>query len=225
MPHAHPLVVPMMVDEVGLAHEMAALPLLMEIASGEHERYRDVFVRIKAIEALGRLAAPAAADLLRQILRERTGLMHVEPAGLRAAAEEALGLIENRPSSARVRATHDATERVSQAFSGQAGTRPRRYLRFPLPDPLPARIVAASAQGSASARVQSLSLGGAFLESNRRLNIGDALTVEIKAGLRSFQSTAVVRNITPVGGGVEFVHMKQDDREKLRRFLSRLSRT
>jgi hypothetical protein len=225
MPHAHPLVVPMMVDEVGLAHEVAALPLLMEIASGEHERYRDVFVRIKAIEALGRLAAPAAADLLRQILRTRTGLTHAEPAGLRAAAEEALGLIENRPSSARVRATHDATERVSQAFSGQTGTRPRRYLRFPLPDPLPARIVAASAQGSAVARVQSLSLGGAFLESNRRLNIGDALTVEIKAGLRSFQSTAVVRNITPAGGGVEFVHMKQDDREKLRRYISRLSRT
>ncbi len=224
MPHAHPLVVPMMVDEVGLAHEVAALPLLMEIASGEHERYRDVFVRIKAIEALGRLALPAAADLLRQILRTRTGLMYNEPAGLRAAAEEALGLIENRPSSARVRATHDATERVSQTFSGQAGTRPRRYLRFPLPDPLPARIVAASAQGSATARVQTLSLGGAFLESSRRLNVGDALTVEIKAGLRSFQSTAVVRNTTPAGGGVEFVHMKQDDREKLRRYISRLSR-
>lgn len=224
MPHAHPLVVPMMVDEVGLAQEIAALPLLMEIASGEHERYRDVFVRIKAIEALGRLAAPAAADLLRQILRTRTGLMHVEPAGLRAAAEEALALIENRPSSARVRAKYDETERLSKAFAGQEGTRPRRYLRFPLPDPLPARIVAASAQGSAMARVQSLSLGGAFLESNRRLNVGDALTVEIKAGLRSFQSTAVVRNITPVGGGVEFVHMKQDDREKLRRYISRLSR-
>jgi hypothetical protein len=224
MPHAHPLVVPMMVDEVGLANEMAALPLLMEIASGEHERYRDVFVRIKAIEALGRLGAPSAADLLRQILRGRTGLMHVEPAGLRAAAEEALALIENRPSSARVRAKYDETERLSKAFAGQEGTRPRRYLRFPLTEPLPARIVAASAPGSAAARVQTLSLGGAFLESSRRLNIGDALTVEIKAGLRSFQSTAVVRNITPAGGGVEFVHMKQDDREKLRRYLSRLSR-
>ncbi len=224
MPHAHPLVVPMMVDEVGLAHEMAALPLLMEIACGEHERFRDVFVRIKSIEALGRLGSPTAADLLRQILRTRTGLMHVEPSGLRAAAEEALGLIENRPSSARVRAVHSEAERVSQEFAGQPGTRPRRYLRFPLPEPLPARIVAASAQGSAIARVQTLSLGGAFLESNRRLNIGDALTVEIKAGLRSFQSTAVVRNITPAGGGVEFVHMKQDDREKLRRYLSRLSR-
>ncbi len=84
--------------------------------------------------------------------------------------------------------------------------------------------VAANAQGSAIARVQTLSMGGAFLESSRRLNIGDALTVEIKAGLRSFQSTAVVRNTTPAGGGVEFVHMKQDDREKLRRYISRLSR-
>ncbi len=224
MPHAHPLVVPMMVDEVGLAREMAALPLLMEIAVGEHERYRDVFVRIKAIEALGRLGSSASADLLRGILRTRTGLMHVEPAGLRAAAEEALALIENRPSSARVRAKYDETERVSKVFSGQAGTRARRYLRIPLSEPLPARIVVASAPGSMNARVQTLSMGGAFLESNRRLNIGDALTVEIKAGLRSFQSTAVVRNVSPAGGGVEFVHMKQDDREKLRRYISRLSR-
>jgi hypothetical protein len=224
MPHAHPLVVPMMVDEVGLARELAALPLLMEVASGQHERFRDVFVRIKAIEALGRMGSSEAADLLRQILRTRAGMMHVEPGGLRAAAEEALALIENRPSSARVRAKYDETERVSQAFAGQPGTRPRRYLRIPLTEPLPARIVAANAQGSAIARVQTLSMGGAFLESSRRLNIGDALTVEIKAGLRSFQSTAVVRNTTPAGGGVEFVHMKQDDREKLRRYISRLSR-
>jgi len=224
MPHAHPLVVPMMVDEVGLARELAAMPLVMEIASGQHERFRDVFVRIKAIEALGRMGSSEAAEMLRQILRTRTGMMHVEPGGLRAAAEEALALIENRPSSARVRAKYDETERVSQAFAGQPGTRPRRYLRIPLSDPLPARIVAANAQGSAIARVQTLSMGGAFLESSRRLNVGDALTVEIKAGLRSFQSTAVVRNTTPTGGGVEFVHMKQDDREKLRRYISRLSR-
>jgi len=224
LPNAHPLVVPMMIDEIGLSHELAALPLLLEIAAGQHERFHDVFVRIKAVEALGRLRSPLAAHLLRQILRQRNGLMHIEPAGLRAAAEEALGLIENRPSSARVRAAQEAAEQASQPFADVPGTRPRRYLRFDLDEPLPARIVAASAPGSANARVQTLSLGGAFIESNRRLNVGDALTVEIKAGLRSFQSTAVVRNISPAGGGVEFVHMKQDDREKLRRYLSRLSR-
>jgi hypothetical protein len=224
LPHAHPLVVPMMIDELGLGQEIAALPALLEIAAGQHERFRDVFVRIKAVEALGRLRAPAAAELLRQILRERNGLTHIEPAGLRAAAEDALGLIENRPSSARVRAAQDATERANLEHAELPGTRPRRYLRYALDDPLPARIVAASAQGSANARVPTLSMGGAFIESSRRLNVGDALTVEIKAGLRSIQGTAVVRNISPHGGGVEFVHMKQDDREKLRRFLSRLSR-
>jgi hypothetical protein len=35
---------------------------------------------------------------------------------------------------------------------------------------------------------------------------------------------AVVRNVTPSGGGVEFVHMNQDDREKLRRLVNRLMR-
>src|SRR5277367_856074 len=51
---AHPMVVPMMIDQIGLAQETTAIPQLMEIAPGEHEILRDQFVRIKAIEALGR---------------------------------------------------------------------------------------------------------------------------------------------------------------------------
>jgi hypothetical protein len=222
--NAHPLVVPMMLDEIGLSRETAALPTLLQIAAGQHERFHDVFVRIKAVEALGRLRNPAAADALRAILRRRDGLMHVEPAGLRAAAEEALGLIENRPSSVRVRASSEAVEKTSQPF-----TRPRRYLRFPVDPPLAARVVPTGGTTTvsptgASAQVKTISLGGAFLSSQQRFSIGDALTVEIRAGLRSIQSMAVVRNISPQGGGVEFVHMKQDDREKLRKFLSKLSR-
>src|SRR6266436_2305130 len=54
---AHPMVVPMMIDQLGLAQETTAVPQLMEIAAGEHESLRDQFVRIKAIEALGRMHA------------------------------------------------------------------------------------------------------------------------------------------------------------------------
>jgi len=54
---AHPMVVPMMIDQLGLAQETTAVPQLMEIAAGEHESLRDQFVRIKAIEALGRMRA------------------------------------------------------------------------------------------------------------------------------------------------------------------------
>src|SRR5712664_337657 len=96
---AHPLVVPMMIDQIGLSQETTAVAQLMEIAAGEHEILRDLFVRIKAIEALGRMRALEAAELLRQLAEGREGLTYAEPAGLRAAAEDALALLENRPSS------------------------------------------------------------------------------------------------------------------------------
>jgi len=215
--HAHPMVVPMMLDQIGLAQESAAVPPLLEIAAGKNERLSEVFIRIKAIEALGRMRATQAADLLRAILRKRDGLTHAEPAGLRAVAEEALALIENRPSSARVRAAQETLEKASFSF-----TRPRRYLRVPLSSPFAAQI---EGPHSGPARVRAISLGGAFLESNRQLSVGDSIRVEIRAGLRHIHSTAVVRNVAPNGGGVEFVHMKQEDREKLRRLVRRLLRS
>ena len=73
-----------------------------------------------------------------------------------------------------------------------------------------------------AARVRVLALGGAFLETDQRLAVGDSMQVEIRTGLRKIQSTAVVRNVTAVGAGVEFVHMKPRDRERLRRLLDQL---
>ncbi len=70
---------------------------LLQVAAGEHLVLRDIYLRIKATEALGRMRVAEAAPLLRQIVRDRNGLAHTEPAALRAAAEEALALLENRP--------------------------------------------------------------------------------------------------------------------------------
>jgi hypothetical protein len=215
LPETHPLVAPMMLDEIGLARESNAVPLLSEIAAGNLETLRDVFIRIKSIEALGRLRATSAAELLRALLRQRAGLVHTEPAGLRAAAEEALALIENHPASVRVRAARDATEKASISFA-----RPRRYLRIPLDRPFAARI---STPVAAAARVSSISLGGAFLESNQHLAVGEHIRVDIRAGMRRIHSTAVVRNVSPAGGGVEFLKMPDVDRERLRRLVRRLT--
>jgi hypothetical protein len=210
---AHPLVVPMMIDQIGLAQETTAVPQLMEIAAGEHEVLRDLFVRIKAIEALGRMRAVEAAELLRMLAEGREGLAFAEPSGLRAAAEDALAMIENRPSAARVRAAFE-----SAAPSGATYVVPRRYARVPLESPLRAQIDGAPA---GLARVKTISLGGAFLESPKKLSVGDSIKLEVRSGLRKIHFTAVVRNIGPEGSGVEFVHMKDEDREKLRRLVQR----
>jgi hypothetical protein len=211
---AHAMVVPCMIDHLGIAHETAAVPTLLQIAEGEHLVLRDIYFRIKAIEALGRMRVAEAAPPLLRIVRERNGLAHDEPAALRSAAEEALGLLENRPSSARARIAESARTKSSVAHS-----RPRRYLRARLQPPMQAAITGTR---SGSARVRVLALGGAFLETDQRLTLGDSMQLEIRTGLRRIQSTAVVRNITSTGAGVEFVHMKPRDRERLRRLIAEL---
>jgi hypothetical protein len=208
---AHPLVVPMMIDQIGIGQETTAVPMLMEIAAGEHETLRDQFVRIKAIEGLGRLRAFEALELLRQLAGQREGLTFVEPGGLRSAAEDALAMMEEGPTSARARA----------AFESQAATLggfvvPRRYTRIPLDSPLRANI---SGSQMSMARVKTISLGGAYLEAPNRLNVGDSIQLEIRSGLRKIHFTAVVRNVGPDGTGVEFVHMKDEDRDRLRKLV------
>jgi hypothetical protein len=210
---AHPLVVPMMIDQIGLAQETSCVPQLMEIAAGEHEALRDQFVRIKAIEALGRMRAREAAELLRSLAEKRDGIAYAEPSGLRAAAEDSLAMMEERPSSTRVRAAFEAAAQSSVNF-----VIPRRYARVPLESPLRAHIDGSQA---GMARVKTISLGGAYLESPKKLTVGDSIKLEIRTGLRKIHFTAVVRNIGAEGNGVEFVHMKDEDREKLRKLVQR----
>ena len=210
---AHPMVVPMMIDQIGLAQEATGVPQLLEIAAGEHEVLRDQFVRIKAIEALGRMRSYEAAELLHTLVEKREGLAYAEPAGLRAAAEDALALIENRPSFKQAAAAFGAPAQSSSGY-----LIPRRYVRVPLESPLRAQIEGASA---GLARVKTISLGGAYLESPRKLTVGDSIKLEVRTGLRKINFTAVVRNIGQDGTGVEFVHMRDEDREKLRKFVQR----
>jgi hypothetical protein len=212
---AHPLVVPMMIDQIGMGQEATAVPMLMEIAAGEHEILRDQFVRIKAIEGIGRLGAHEAIELLHQLAGEREGLTFVEPAGLRAAAEDAIAMLEGTPASARVRAAFESPAMPLGNF-----VVPRRYARIPLDSPLRAQV-GSQPQMMSPVRVKTISLGGAYLESPGRLSIGDSVQLEVRSGLRKIHFTAVVRNIGPDGGGVEFVHMSQEDHERLRKLVQK----
>jgi PilZ domain len=210
---AHPLVVPMMIDHIGLARELSAVPQLMEIAAGGHETLRDQFVRIKAIEALARMRITEAAKLFRQICEKRDGLAYAEPAGVRTVAADALALLEELPASTQVRSAYEHSSQGGATF-----VVPRRYPRIPLESPLRAHIEGGQ---SAMARVKTISLGGAYLESLKKLNVGDTIQLEVRSGLRKIHFTAVVRNAGPDGNGVEFVHMKSDDRDKLRKLVQK----
>lgn len=211
---AHLMVTPGMIDHIGLVGDGSAVPRLIEIAGGEIERLVDVFVRIKAIEALGRMKASSAAELLRNLVRNRSGLTYVEPAGLRSAAEEALALIEDRSGSLSLRLGSKPSATPNTPFA-----QPRRYLRITLPDPLAAKMEGPQTR---SARVRSIALGGALLETSAQFSLGESLRIEIHAGFEKIRATAMVRSVSIKGCGIEFVHMSEDDREKLRRRIKKL---
>src|SRR5437588_4780473 len=181
--------------------------------AGEQEVLRDQFVRIKAIEALGRMRSYDAAELLRSLVEKRDGLTYAEPAGLRAAAEDASAVFENRAAFRQAAAAFGAPGQSSSGYLV-----PRRYVRVPLESPLRAQIEGTPA---GLARVKTISLGGAYLESPRKLTVGDSIKLEIRAGLRKINFTAVVRNIGQEGNGVEFVHMSEEDSEKLVKLVKR----
>jgi PilZ domain len=214
--NAHPLVVPMMIDQIGLSGECSAIPQLMEIAAGEHTTLRDQFVRIKAIEALGRLRATESMQLLHLLAERRSGIAYAEPSGLRTAAQDALAAIEDRTTSGSARATFDAPSAHGVVYAV-----PRRYTRVSLDAPLRAQV-SAKAAGATLARVKTISLGGAYLESSKALSVGESVQLEVRSGLgKKIHCTAIVRNRTPGGNGVEFVHMNDEDRNKLHKLVLR----
>src|SRR6202042_1142179 len=96
--------------------------------------------------------------------------------------------------------------------------RPRRYGRARPSSPLSAKLE----PHAASATVHVIALGGALIKTKRQLVAGETLRIEIHVGLRRIAATAVVRTAHPRGYGIEFVHMTQEDREKLRSYMSRL---
>jgi hypothetical protein len=94
-------------------------------------------------------------------------------------------------------------------------------MRVPLDAPLRAQV-SAKAAGASTARVKTISLGGAYLESSKTLSVGESVQLEVRSGLgKKIHCTAIVRNSTPDGNGVEFVHMNDEDRNKLRKLVLR----
>jgi HEAT repeat protein len=73
----------------------SAVPHLASLALGEGRGSADPAARIEAVESLGRLGTPAAAEALRRVLRQRSFLGGGRSREIRTAAESALAGIEH----------------------------------------------------------------------------------------------------------------------------------
>jgi hypothetical protein len=222
-----PMVLPLALDEIGMCGDPGTAAKLLRLAEGDILPEGSEYLRVKAIEALGRMHADVAAGHLRSFVEARRTFGWAYPEEIRTAAAQALMKID--PD-------------WIQGFLPQSGldekvlmlapldpipdrdvVRHRRYRRIRLPRNVPAVIT--SARGKCSSEISVLSLEGGLLSGDVQLSVGTEATLKIPAGLRSISMQAVVRFIRSHQAGFEMVGMELEDRAKLRRLLASLGGT
>jgi hypothetical protein len=215
------MVLPLALDEIGMCGDPNTAPKLLRLAQGEILPQGSEYLRVKAIEALGRMRAPAAAGHLRLLVEERKTFGWAYPEEIRMAAAQALMKLDPAwmqaflPQSgldAKVMALAPLDPIQERDF-----VRHRRYRRIRLPRNVPAVIT--SARGKYSSSISVLSLDGGLLSGDIQIPVGTEATLKIPAGLRSISMKAVVRFVRAHQAGFETVGMGLEDRTKLRRLL------
>ena len=216
-----PVILPLALDEIGMCGDPATASKLLRLAEGDLLPDTTDYLRVKAIEALGRMRAPAAAGHLRHFVEARKTFGWIYPEEIRMAAAQALMKLDPAWMQAFLpQCGLDASVMALaplDAIPERDFVRHRRYRRVRLPRNVPAVIT--SARGKYSSAISVLSLEGGLLSGDIQIPVGTEATLKIPAGLRSISMRAVVRFVRSHQAGFETVGMNLEDRSKLRRLL------
>lgn len=218
-------VLPLALDEIGMCADPATATKLLRLAEGEILPEGPEYLRVKAIEALGRMRAPVAAGHLRRFVEAKKTFGWVYPEEIRTAAAQALMKMDPEWMQAFLDKSGLDEKVLALApldpIADRDVVRHRRYRRIRLARNVPAVIT--SARGKYSSAISVLSLEGGLLSGDLQLAVGTEATLKIPAGLRSISMRAVVRFVRAHQAGFEMVGMNLEDRAKLRRLLVSLS--
>ena len=212
---------PLAVDEISMSDEPSAGELLMRLAKDKLPPGSTPFLRVKAIEALGRLRVAAATELLRNIVEAKKLWRWLHGAELRLTALHALLAIS--PDLADKVLPHsgltaeDLAMGASNSRDDFPGIRQRRYARVRLATPMPA--TAASEHETVSLQVRGLSLGGGFSTADKHLVPGTLVTLRLGSGMNPIRARAFMRDSRAQTVKFEFADMDLEERARLRRFL------
>jgi PilZ domain len=215
------MILPLAIDEIGVSGDADAAAKLLRLAAGEILPQAPEYLRVKAIEALGCMRAPAAAGHLRQFVESKKTFGWTYPDEVRMAAAQALVKLDPEWMQTFLPQSGLDPEVLALApldpVPERDFVRHRRFRRIRLPRQVPATIT--SARGKYSSAISVLSMDGGLLNGELQFPVGTETTVKIPAGLRSISMQAVVRFVRSQQAGFELVGMGLEDRAKLRRLL------
>lgn len=219
--HVDPLVMPLVVDEVGLTGNREPLGRLLTIADGDLPNGAAEFLRIRAIEALGRIQARETLTTLKRIVETKKMFTWAHAQEVRIAAMQALEKLdpvwarEFRPKSG----IHgeDLVLAPLEVPAGSPFVRQRRHQRVRLQKPV--RAICMNLKEDCWLEIKTASLSGGLAAISRHLAPGTPVELRLQIGMRHVQATAVMRDYRAQDMAFEIVDMSPEERSKYRRLL------
>ncbi len=220
--HVDPLVMPLVVDEIGVTADREALGRLMNIVDGDLPAGAGPFLRVRAAEALGRIHAPESIAALKRIVETKKVFGWAHPQELRIASLQALEKLD--PAWARKFFAKSGLNKADLTLAplemamNCKFVRQRRHTRVRLQKP----VVAFSINLTQNCRmeIRTVSLAGGVATIDRHLPSGTSVQLKMQLGLRHLQATALLRDYRGQGMSFEIVDMNLEERGKLRRLLA-----
>jgi hypothetical protein len=220
--YVDPLVMPLVIDEIGMSADREALGRLLTIVDGDLPIGSGQYLRVKAVEALGRIPATESITALKRIAGGKKVFGWTHSQELRIAALQALEKLdlgwaqEFLPKSGIE--NEDLTLAPLTVLSNSKFVRQRRHTRVRLRKPLSA--VSTNLKENCRLEIKTASLAGGVATISRHLAPGTQVQLKLQLGLRSLQATALMRDYRAQDMAFEIVDMNLDERTKYRRLLA-----
>jgi hypothetical protein len=219
--HVDPLIMPLVVDEVGMTEDREALGRLLTLADGDLPVGAAAYLRVKAIEALGRVKAPESVNALKRILEARKMFGWVHPQELRIGALQALEKLD--PAWVNGYLPKSGIERDDLKLAplevphNSKFVRNRRHVRVRLQKSVSA--ISTNLKQNCRLDIKTASLSGGLATTNMHLAPGTQVQLRMQLGLRNLQATALMRDYRAQDMSFEIVDMSLEERTKFRKLL------
>jgi hypothetical protein len=219
--HVDPLVMPLVIDEIGMTGDREALGRLLTIADSDLPAASAPYLRVKALEALGRMRAPESVPTLRRIVEARKIFGWVNPQELRIAAFQALAKMD--PDWARKFLPESGFDPEDLALEPleipleSKFVRHRRHARIRLQKSVAA--VSTNLKQNCRLEIKTASLAGGLATTNMHLAPGTKVQLRMQLGLRNVQATALMRDYRAQDMSFEFIDIGLEERGRFRKLL------
>ncbi len=219
--HLDSLIRPLAVDEIGMCGDRSADMRLLRIAEGDVPKEGTPYLRLKAMEALGRLRTAGAEAVLRKIAETRKAWRWANPSELRLVAAQAMEKIDPEWVRSFVPRSGLSVAEFSieplDADPESSAIRQRRYPRMRLEHPVNAATT--NLKENCNVEIPEMTLGGGVAVCEQSLHPGSIVSFRLNAQQKTVKAQTIVRDANTQARAFEVVDMDLEERAKLRKIL------